>query len=128
MIIRSYLNLAKIASINGNTKESKGYLKTALAKAKEADNKPLLGHVYRDIGLVSAIEGEDFVAERYLKESVEILEKENVPLELGQSLYEYGCIIKQGELGNPEEHWQRSKEIFQSLGLTEIPPILKVYA
>lgn len=126
-MIRANLNLAKIAVKNGNTDGSKEHLKVALATAKEAGDKVLQGHVYRDIGHVSAIEGEDFVAERYIKESVDILEKENVPIELGQSLHEYGRVIERGKLGDSEEYLRRSKEIFRSLGMPDVPPVVDVW-
>ena len=126
--VRAHLGLAKVAGAKKNNAEAKEFLKQALVKSREIKNNELLGHVYRDIGLVSAMEGEDFVAERYLKESIDILEDEKRPLELGQSLYEYGKILEQSGLGNPEEYLNRSREIFTSLGLPEKPVFLKALA
>ena len=124
-LLRSYLNAARIDAMTGGMGNSKENLRKCLNLSKNADNQVLTGMIYRDIGRVSHLEKEFFVAERYLKESVEILEKAMMPLELAYSLYEYAMVLENVETDAPESYMERSKEIFSSLGMPDKPFVME---
>jgi tetratricopeptide (TPR) repeat protein len=120
--VNSRLHLADAAVDGKEYVEAKKFLKQALIGAREIGSGELLGRVYRTVGTVSASEGEDFVAEKYLKESVDILEGERRPLELAISLERYGLFLRESGLGKPDPYLERSAEILSCLGIADSHP------
>jgi len=122
---RALLNLADALAAKDKFAEAKANLKQALLRSREIKNNEMNAMACLGIGRISALEGEDFAAEKYFEEAVNLLEKARRPLQLAIALYEHGALLRDSGLGEPEECLKRSRESFRSLGLDEKPWFLR---
>jgi hypothetical protein len=103
----------------GERTAAKQALKLALATARDCGSGELVGLAYRAVGSISALDGEDFVAERYLRESVDALERERRPLWLGLALADHARVLEKSDLGNPAPSRDRGAAILSGLGVVQ---------